>query len=223
MIPASVFEFLKELKKNNNRDWMLSHKKRYLENEKVLKSFYQNIETELNKTDKISKTKIFRINRDLRFSKDKTPYNVHRSVSFARAGADRRGGYYLRIEPGNTLVAGGFFAPEPNDLLRIRKEFEMDGETIRTIINIPTFKKAFGFFNSENAVKIAPKGFDKNHPNIDLIKLKSYYVTHSFTDAEALAPDFLENVLFHFSLLRPYFDYMSEVLTTNLNGESLID
>ena len=223
MIPASVFEFLKELKKNNNRDWMLSHKKRYLENEKVLKSFYQNIETELNKTDKISKTKIFRINRDLRFSKDKTPYNVHRSVSFARAGADRRGGYYLRIEPGNTLVAGGFFAPEPNDLLRIRKEFEMDGETIRTIINIPTFKKAFGFFNSENAVKIAPKGFDKNHPNIDLIKLKSYYVTHAFTDAEALAPDFLENVLFHFSLLRPYFDYMSEVLTTNLNGESLID
>lgn len=223
MITPTVFKFLKDLKKNNTREWMLANKKTYLENEKVLKSFYKKIETALNKTDVISKTKIFRINRDLRFSKNKTPYNVHRSVSFARAGVARRGGYYLRIEPGNTLIAGGFFAPEPADLFRIRKEFEMDSHSINAILNNPTFKKVFGFFNTENTVKVAPKGFDKNHPNIHLIKLKSYYVTHKFTDVEALAPDFLENVMFHFNLLRPYFDYMSEVLTTNLNGESILD
>ncbi len=90
---------------------MQVHKKGYLENEKALKQFYQAVTEELNKTNSILKTKIFRINRDLRFSKDKTPYNVHRSVSFSRAGAERRGGYYLRIEPSNSLLAGGFLLP----------------------------------------------------------------------------------------------------------------
>ncbi len=223
MIPLSVFRFLKELKQNNNREWMQVHKKRYLENEKALKQFYQAVTEELNKTDSILKTKVFRINRDLRFSKDKTPYNTHRSVSFSRAGAERRGGYYLRIEPGNSLLAGGFFAPEPADLFRIRKEFEADASEIEKILNQPKFKTAFGGFNREKSVKTAPKGFDKNHPNIDLLRLKSFYVVHSFSDEEVVAANFLNNVIFHFKLLRPFFNYMSEVLTTNLNGESLID
>ncbi len=222
-IPISVFTFLNELKKNNTRDWMHNNKKRYLDNEKQLKQFYQTVTEELNKTDSISKTKVFRINRDLRFSKDKTPYNSHRSASFSRTGAERRGGYYLRIEPGNSLLAGGFFAPEPADLFRIRKEFEMDDTEIREILNSSNFKKAFGGFNTENAVKTAPKGFDKNHPSIDLIRLKSFYVVHPFSDKEVVSKDFLQNVLAHFLLLRPFFDYMSEVLTTNLNGESLLE
>ena len=108
-IPKSVFTILKALKKNNNRDWMQAHKKEYLANEKTLKQFYATVENNLNKTDEISKIKVFRINRDLRFSKDKTPYNVHRRVSFSRAGAHRRGGYYLRLEPGNSLMAEKIF------------------------------------------------------------------------------------------------------------------
>ncbi|MBV1922924.1 MAG: DUF2461 domain-containing protein, partial [Flavobacteriaceae bacterium] len=125
-IPKNAFKFLNALKKNNHRDWMTEHKKEYLANEKILKAFYASIENSLNETDEISKLKVFRINRDVRFSKDKTPYNVHRSASFSRAGAHRRGGYYLRLEPGKSAMAGGFFGPEPADLLRIRKEFEMD-------------------------------------------------------------------------------------------------
>ena len=108
-IPTNAFTFLKSLKKNNHRDWMQENKKEYLANEKTLKQFYTSIESDLNITDEISKVKVFRINRDVRFSKDKTPYNVHRSVSFSRAGAQRRGSYYLRLEPGNTMMAGGFF------------------------------------------------------------------------------------------------------------------
>lgn len=88
---------------------MTTHKKEYLANEKVLKTFYKSVENKLNIDDEISKVKVFRINRDVRFSKNKTPYNIHRSVSFTRSGAHRRGGYYLRIEPGKSAMAGGFF------------------------------------------------------------------------------------------------------------------
>ena len=117
-IPKDAFTFLTDLKKNNHRDWMTQHKKRYQANEKALKVFYAEIQEALNENDEIEKLKVFRINRDVRFSKDKTPYNIHRSVSFSRAGAHRRGGYYLRLEPGgNSAVAGGFFNPEPKDCL----------------------------------------------------------------------------------------------------------
>ena len=119
-IPPSVFSFLNRLKENNHRDWMQEHKKEYQANEKALKSFYAAIEKELNTTDQIEKVKVFRINRDIRFSNDKTPYNIHRSASFSRAGAHRRGGYYLRIEPGNSLMAGGFFNPNPEDLQSLK-------------------------------------------------------------------------------------------------------
>lgn len=222
IVPSTVFSFLKELKANNHRDWMQAHKKAYQENENALKKFYLEVEKGLNEKDQIEKLKIFRINRDVRFSNDKTPYNVHRSVSFSRAGEHRRGGYYLRIEPGNTLLAGGFFEPNPADLLRIRKEFEMDAAPIRKILNATDFQKAFGGFNQEYKVKTAPKGFSKDDPNIDLIQLKSFFVTHYFPDKEVTASDFKENLLHHYRLLRPYFDYMSEVLTTDLNGVSLI-
>jgi uncharacterized protein (TIGR02453 family) len=222
VIPKTSFDFLKKLKQNNHRDWMQENKKEYLGNEKALKIFYAEVEKGLNKTDEIAKQKIFRINRDIRFSKDKTPYNVHRSVSWSRAGAQRRGGYYLRLESGNTFMAGGFFAPEPADLLRIRKEFEMDPTEIRKILVQKEFHKAFGGFNQAYAVKTAPKGFSKEDPNIDLIRLKSYFVQHSFTDTEVFASDFKEKLLYHYELLRPYYNYMSEVLTTDLNGVSLL-
>ncbi|WP_109300685.1 DUF2461 domain-containing protein [Aquimarina sp. AU474] len=222
-IPKSAFEFLNNLKKNNHRDWMTEHKKEYQANEKVLKAFYAAIADRLNENDEIEKTKVFRINRDIRFSKDKTPYNVHRSASFSRAGAHRRGGYYLRLEPGNSLIAGGFFGPQPADLLRIRKEFEMDDQEIREILATPNFKKAFDGFSTEYQVKTAPKGFSKDHPAIDLIRNKSFFVSHSFSDKEVFASDFLDKVIYHYELLRPYFDYMSDVLTTDLNGVSLID
>lgn len=221
-ISQSNLDFLLDLKENNTRDWMQFHKKRYLENEKTFKSFCQQVEVELNKNDMIDKLKIFRINRDVRFSKDKTPYNVHRSASFSRAGAQLRGGYYLRIEPGNSMMGGGFFSPEPSDLLRIRKEFEMDDQEIRTILNTSKFKQAFGGFNTEYEVKTAPKGFSKEHPAIDLIRKKAFFVTKSLTDKEVTSNGFLKQLVADYHLLRPFFDYMSDVLTTDLNGESIL-
>lgn len=225
IVPKTSFSFLSSLKENNHRDWMTDHKKEYQASEKALKAFYADIQTGLNQHDEIEKLKIFRINRDIRFSKDKTPYNVHRSASFSRAGAHRRGGYYLRLEPGNkSVVAGGFFNPEPKDLLRIRTEFQMDSTEIREILAAPAFAKAYGgHFQAWDPVKTAPKGFSKDDPNIDLIRLKNFVVSHSFTDAEVHAADFSEKVGYHYQLLRPFFDLMSDVLTTDLNGVSLLD
>lgn len=224
-IPTSSFDFLKQLAKNNHKDWMDDNRKTYQVSEKKLKAFYAEVQHGLNKNDEIAKLKVFRINRDIRFSKDKTPYNIHRSVSFSRAGAHRRGGYYLRLEPGDkSVVAGGFFNPEPADLKRIRTEFQMDATEIRTILSDPKFVKTYGGeFDAWDPVKTAPKGFSKDDPNIDLIRLKNFVVTHRFTDKEVLAADFGKKVLHHFELLRPFFDYMSDVLTTDLNGVSLIE
>ncbi|MBP2831976.1 DUF2461 domain-containing protein [Aquimarina sp. U1-2] len=222
-IPKSVFEFLKKLKRNNHRDWMTENKKEYQTNEKALKIFYASVAERLNEKDEIEKTKIFRINRDIRFSKDKTPYNVHRSASFSRAGVHRRGAYYLRLEPGNSMMAGGFFAPEPADLFRIRKEFETDDREIRELLAHSEFKNVFDGFNTEYQVKTAPKGFSKAHPAIDLIRNKSFFVSHNYSDKEVLSPQFLDILIQHYELLRPFFDYMSDVLTTDLNGVSLID
>ena len=120
-------------------------------------------------------------------------------------------------------MAGGFFEPNPDDLLRIRKEFEMDASPMRKILSQKEFDAAFGGFVQEYAVKTAPKGFSKEDPNIDLIRLKSFFVTHAFTDAEVTSPHFKDQLVHHYELLRPFFDYMSEVLTTDLNGVSLID
>jgi uncharacterized protein (TIGR02453 family) len=222
-IPAECLQFLTELKKNNNKEWMDANRARYKKNEATLKEFYAAVQAGLNRNDVIEKLKVFRINRDIRFSKNKTPYNAHRSVSFSREGANRRGGYYLRIEPGASAMAGGFWAPEPADLLRIRKEFEQDAAPMRAVLDNPVFKKAFGGLNTEYQVKTAPKGFNKDHPNIDLIKNKAFFVVHNFTDKEVLAPDFTDKVVHHFELLRPYFDLMTEILTTDLNGVSLLE
>ena len=222
-IPRSTFEFLTELRENNTREWMQEQRPRYLEMEETLKQFYSEVQKELSKSDEIGNLKIFRINRDIRFSPNKTPYNSHRSISLSRAGQQRRGGYYFRLDPGNTYMAGGFFDPNKDDLFRIRKEFDLDSSEIREILNEPGFKETFGSFVQTNAVKSAPKGFSKDNENIDLIRLKSFVVKHPFKDKEVMEPDFHKKLVAHFLVLRPFFDYMSSVLTTDLNGVSLLE
>ena len=221
-ITKDVVGFLKELKANNNREWFAENKKRFKEVESVAKKFYNTLMEQLNMHDEIEKLKMFRIYRDVRFSKDKSPYQPHFAGSFSRAGAQRRGGYYLRVRPGESFIAVGFWQPEPKDLLRIRKEFERDSTEIREIIGDKSFTNIWGEMVGEE-VKTAPKGFKKDDPNIDLIRKKAFIFVRNFSDKEVQEPDFFDTVNGSFKAIRPYFDYMSEVLTTNLNGESLLD
>ncbi len=222
-IPASALEFLKQLKKNNNREWFDEHKSRFKEEEQQMKLFYKTVESLLLQHDSIIKTKAYRIYRDVRFSKDKTPYKKHFAASFTRKKPELRGGYYLHIQWGNKSFLGvGFWNPEKDDLYRIRKEIEIDAEEMRAVLGGKNLQKHWGEIEGKR-LKTSPRGFDKNHPDIDLINLKQYIFTHTFTDKEVLSPDFAETVNQYFKAIRPFFDYMSEVLTTNLNGESLID
>ena len=221
-INKSTLDFLKQLKKNNNRDWFNEHKQQFQVEQKNAKDFYNELMERLKAHDDIDKFKFFRIYRDVRFSKDKTPYKPHFAGSFSRATQRLRGGYYLRIRPGESFLAGGFWEPNKEDLLRIRKEFEMDTVEIREIISNNKFKKYFGELQGD-ALKTAPRGFDKEHPDMDLIRMKQFIVVRNFTDKEVLAPNFLDELDDSYKAMRPYFDYMSEILTTNLNGESIID
>ncbi len=222
IITNEVIRFLKDLKANNNRDWFADNKKRFKEVQETAKFFYNALNDRLNTHDEIEKLKIFRIYRDVRFSKDKSPYQPHFAGSFSRAGAHRRGGYYLRIRPGESFIAVGFWQPEPKDLLRIRKELEQDATEFRSIIGDDKFVKIWGSLEGEE-VKTAPKGFSRDHPNIDLIRKKGFIFVRNFTDKEVVSNGFLDAVDKSYKAIRPYFDYMSEVLTTNLNGESLLN
>ena len=165
MVHPKTFKFLKDLRKHNNREWFTTNKKDYEQVRSGILSLMDDMEAGLNSSDIIDKKKIFRINRDVRFSKDKSPYKHNFSGYFGRSGASRRGAYYFSIEPGNTVVGGGFYGPEKDDLLRIRKEFESDGQTIEKIVNDKNFIKHFGILQGDG-VATAPRDFDKNHPNI---------------------------------------------------------
>ena len=221
-IPREVFSFFKRLSKNNNRDWFNENKPEFKELEKEVKQFYNQLYERLNVHDEVDKLKIFRIYRDVRFSKDKTPYKTHFGGSFHRKKPELRGGYYLHIQPNNeSFIATGFWEPHKDDLFRIRKEFEMDASEMRAIMNNKKFNSVWGNLVGDE-LKTAPKGFDKEHENIDLIRKKMYIFTRKFTDKEVSSQEFLDTVDESFKAIRPFFDYMSDVLTTNLNGESLI-
>lgn len=221
-VPKSALDFFKKLQKNNNREWFTEHKPEFKAIEAEVKTVYNELYNRLNTHDEVDKLKIFRIYRDVRFSKDKTPFKTHFGGSFHRKKPELRGGYYLHIQPNNeSFIATGFWQPNKDDLFRIRKEFEMDASEMRDIMSDANFKAIWGALEGDE-VKTAPKGFSKEHENIDLIKKKMYIFTRKFGDNEVLAPDFVDTVEESFKAIRPFFDYMSDVLTTNLNGESIL-
>lgn len=220
MISKSTLEFLTQLKENNNREWFTENKKRFDSEQKTTKTFFTQILTDLEKIDSIEKMQMHRIYRDIRFSKDKTPYKNHFSVSFDRTKPLLRGGMYLHIENDASFVGGGFWEPNNEDLFRIRKEIELDASDLKEIITDKTFVSYFGTLEGEE-LKTAPKGFDKTHPDIELIRKKQFVIRRKFSNKEVLSPNFQEEVLATFKAMRPFFDYMSDVLSTDLNGESI--
>ena len=220
-IMKKTFEFLKQLEKNNNREWFASHKEEYESAVRENKMLFNKVHAELQKYDNIKGIHIFRIYRDVRFSKDQMPYKTNFGAGYSRVKPMLRGGYYIHLEPGNSFVGGGFWGPDAKDLLRIRKEFEISTSEIEKITSDKTFIRYFKEIQGD-AVKTAPRGFDKNHPSIELIRKKQYVVMRKFTDQEVASEGFLKEALLTFLAMRPFFDYMSGVLTTDLNGESLI-
>jgi len=223
-ITKSNFYFLKKLAKNNNRNWFNANKDEYVTNHEQMILFAEAVLEEMHKHDKIEtvsgKKSLHRIYRDIRFSKDKSPYKNHWSGGFKRATKLLRGGYYYHIEPGNTIVAGGFWGPDKEDLARIREEIAVDSLELNKIINSKSFVSNFGKIWGEQ-LKTAPKGFPKDHKDINLLRYKQFCVVRNFSDAEALDKNFHKTVNDVFKAMRPFLNFMSEVLTTDINGEQL--
>lgn len=220
-----LLQYLDELKQNNNREWFKAHKKDYEASYKLMIDFAETLLIEMQKHDDIKtvsgKKSLFRIYRDIRFSKDKRPYKTSWSGSFKRATNAFRGGYYYHIEPGNSFIAGGFFGPNPDDLRHIRNQIASDDSPLRKVLDQDSIKSYYGSLQGDQ-VKTAPKGFDRDHPAIDLLRYKQYILKHSFSDFEVKSEDFDIKVSNGFQRIRPFFDVMSEFLTTDLNGISLI-
>jgi uncharacterized protein (TIGR02453 family) len=226
VLPSHSLTFLQELKKNNNRPWFNENKDRYTDAREHVIELVDEILHKLSRMDIIEtstgKSAMYRIYRDVRFSKDKTPYNTHWSALFRRATAARRGSYYLRIEPGGkSLAGGGFWRPNPADMKLIRSHIDADPDAFRQVLKSRKFRDMFGQLEGEQ-VKTAPKGYSRDNPAIDLLRYKQFFASRTFTDQEVLSGNFAKEVVKTYQAIRPFFDYMSEILTTDLNGESLL-
>lgn len=224
-VSAENFKFLRALAKNNNREWFNENKDRYKAAHENTIAFADGVLALMRKHDDIEtpsgKKSLMRIYRDTRFSKDKTPYKTWWGGGFSRRGAHLRGGYYFQLQAGGSFIGGGFYKPEASDLSHIRNHIAADDESLRKILKSAAVRNTFGELRGEQ-LKTAPKGFDRDHRAIDLLRFKSLYFMREFSDAEVLSPDFPREFDKTMKKLRPFFDYMSEVLTTDLNGESLL-
>jgi uncharacterized protein (TIGR02453 family) len=220
-VPKSSLDFLNLIKKNNNRDWFNAHKDEFLKEQEHVERFAHELLMELNAHDSIEtasgKKSLHRIYRDIRFSKEKTPYKTNWSGNFKRATKQRRGGYYFHIEPYNSFIAGGFWGPSNEDLKRIRDDFEFDDNPIRKILKNNKFISTFGTLQGEQ-LKTTPKGFDSDSKAIDLLRYKQFLLIRRFTDKDVLDPSFLKEANETFKNMRPFFDYMSEILSADING-----
>ena len=220
-IYPSGFAFFNKLKKNNNREWFNTHKEKYLQELGLMEAFADGLLDHLNTHDLIEtpsgKSALYRIYRDVRFSGDKTPYKTKWSGYFRRATAHRRGGYYFSIEQGNSFIAGGFWGPDPSDLKRIRDDIAFDAAPLRKIIKSKPFVTMFRELKGDQ-LKTAPKGFGADHEAIDLLRYKQFLLIRPFSDKEVLGKTFLKEASLTFKAMRPFFDYMSEVLVTDSNG-----
>ncbi len=225
VIEKSTLTFLKDLSKNNNREWFNTNKDRYLASYENINSFADVLLLEMRKHDHIDtvsgKKSLMRIYRDTRFSNDKTPYKTYFGGGFRRATKKLRGGYYFQIGPGKSLAAGGFFNPNPDDLFSIRTDMTYNFDEWQKLLKNKTLRKSFTELKGDKIIT-SPKGFTKENPAIELIRYKQFYFEKEFSDKEVLDKYFIKELNQTFKNLRPYFDYMSEVLTTDANGISIL-
>jgi uncharacterized protein (TIGR02453 family) len=222
MITKEAVQFLDDLIANNTTDWMHANKKRYENYKKEYHNFIAGILAEMKPLDQSLeplevKNCTFRINRDIRFSKDKSPYKTNMGVWFTQNKFRKNSpGYYIHFEKGNSFIAGGVWCPKADELKRIRKEIAFFHEDLEAIVNNKFFKKEFGAITRDenNTLKKAPKDFEANHPAIEFLKLKSYTASQKIDDNDFLNPNFSKIVAQKLIVLKPLNDFLNRALET---------
>ena len=214
-IKSNTFKFLKDLKKNNNREWFNENKSRYEEARANFEEVISELVNHIAKFDppigNVNPRKaIFRIYRDTRFAKDKTPYKLNLGAHLSPHGAQLhdRAGYYIHIEPGKSFLAGGSYLPPSDWLSAIRYEINRNSKEFKKIINSKSFKSYFGEIEGEK-LKTAPKDYPKDHPEIELLKFKSFLAMHYLKDKETLSPNFIKHAVKVFKALYPFDKFLN--------------
>jgi uncharacterized protein (TIGR02453 family) len=215
-INKSTLRFLSELKNNNEREWFSKNRKEYEASKENIGKFVQEVIERIIKFDPILKGLeagqcIFRINRDTRFASDKSPYKTNFGAFIVRGGrknGDKFTGYYVHIEPEKSFIAGGAYMPPAPWLATIRERISEEPEKFKKILSSKDFIKFFGKIEGEK-LKSAPRGYSADHPQIELLKHKSFLVMHEFKDSDVLKPGFQDFIIEAFKAMKPVNDFLN--------------
>lgn len=217
---AFILKFLKDLARNNDREWFEKNKARYLEAKQEFEALVGAVLQELVKFDAglggLDARKLpFRIYRDVRFSKDKRPYKTNMGAGFSPNGKlVQEPGYYLHLQPGNkSFVAGGIYMPDGPRLASIRQEIDYNPSDLKKIMSGKAFRKNFDDFDDFDKLKTAPKGYPKDHPNIEWLKLKSFIVSLPLSDKQVMEKNFVKTVAATCKSIKPLNDYIREAIS----------
>lgn len=210
-----TLSFLNQLKNNNNRDWFEKNKNQYLEAKTEFETFVDQLLAGIRKFDKAispdlkGKDCVFRIYKDVRFSKDKSPYKTNMGASMNPGGRKSLvAGYYFHLESGGSFLAGGVYMPEPATLQAIRQEIDYNPEPLNKILKSAAFRRYFKGLDEDDKLKTMPKGFEKEHPQADLLKNKHFVVSHYFSDKELLDKKLIQETLAGFKAMLPLLLYL---------------
>jgi len=219
MLRNSTIDFLKKLKKNNSREWFESHRKDYEEARDDFAALVLQVIQALSKRDERfgelqPKNCIFRINRDVRFSKDKSPFKTNFGAAFSPQGKKSPGGgFYLHIEPGASFAGGGIWMPDGEQLRKIRQEIDYQAADFKRIVEKKSFLEQFGGLDREAALKNPPKGYEANHPAIEYLKLKNFVTGHALSDQELVSPTLLKTVEKCYREMEPLLFFLQTALS----------
>ncbi|MCU0338615.1 MAG: DUF2461 domain-containing protein [Spirosomaceae bacterium] len=214
MLTKATIDFLKDLAANNHREWFDVHRKRYETAKKDLEGLVQTLLTGVGEFENLPNTTvkdcIFRINRDIRFSKDKSPYKQWLSAAIGPGGRHSgRIDYYLHIQPqGESFLGAGMWNPTPKHLAKFRQEIDFNPQSLKGIIEEADFRAFFADIWGESLSR-APKGYAEDHPEAALLKRKQLFFMHKFPDDELIQPDFAPKIIHGCRLLKPYCDYLN--------------
>lgn len=223
MLEPQTLKFLSQLKKNNNKPWFDSHRSQYEAAKIDFSNFIQLVIDAVQKTDTTitgltSKESQFRINRDIRFSKDKRPYKENFGAFVARGGKKSiYAGYYFHLAPGNSFVGGGLWQPESVNLKKVRQEIDYNWDEFQSILKNKNFKKVFGdvYKGEDLSLKRMPKGYEEDNPAIEYLKLQSIIAETKIADEELTKSTLHKKTVAAFEALQPLLNFINR----SLDGE----
>ncbi|KQS93181.1 DUF2461 domain-containing protein [Chryseobacterium sp. Leaf394] len=221
-ISKNTLNFLQNLIQNNNREWFTENKKQYTDSQENMILFIEDLIAEMGvfdedilKTD--AKKTLFRIYRDVRFSKDKSPYKTNMGASLGMGKGSQKAGYYLHVEPGKSFLASGIYMPDSAALKTIRKEISLYSEDFLKVVSQKNFKKLFKELDQDDQLKKIPQGFEKEDPMAEYLKLKNFIVVYPLKDEDIIHNDAAKKFSEIFEAAKPLNDFLNSAILNSTN------